>query len=95
MGYAAWTAVLKESKFVSTIEFKMNYFAPVRVGQTVSFEAKTLYRGRSHIVAECVGYVDDKPVVKSLGTFNVYSLRSKPRDETYEDNRSSDTKAKL
>lgn len=57
---------------VSTIEFKINYLKPVKLGDVVKGYAKVVSLGRSHVVVEGRLKVNGEDVVISTGTYNVY-----------------------
>ncbi len=77
---AAVFSVLKKGERCSTIEFKINYLSPVKLGETIHALAKIKYKGRSHTVVECHVFrpneEDKKDVAMALGTFNMYAAPS-------------------
>ncbi len=78
MGAALFKA-LKKGERCSTIEFKINYISPVKLGETIYAEAKIKYQGKSHAVMECHVFrkkeEDKKDIAMALGTYNVYSFK--------------------
>jgi uncharacterized protein (TIGR00369 family) len=75
MGFALFPILAKKGKKCSTIEFKVNYFSPVREGETLYSRGKTKFLGKSHAVME--GHVfrkgdDKKDVAMAVGTYNIY-----------------------
>lgn len=78
MGAALFKA-LKKGERCSTIEFKINYISPVKLGETIYGEAKIKYKGKSHSVMECHVFrpqeKDKKDIAMAIGTYNIYSLK--------------------
>ncbi len=78
MGAALFKA-LKKGERCSTIEFKINYISPVKLGETIYGEAKIKYQGKSHAVMECHVFrakeEDKKDIAMALGTYNIYSAK--------------------
>jgi uncharacterized protein (TIGR00369 family) len=76
LGVAALSASCHEGKLVSTIEFKINYFAPARPGDVLVGEGKVIQKGNRIIVAEADVKVQgaDHQVAKGLGTFSAYPI---------------------
>lgn len=73
IGVAALSLVVEEGMLVSTVEFKINYLRPVRLGSVITGYGKVDSRG-SRILVSSGEIVDEKGVVlaKALGTFNAY-----------------------
>ncbi len=64
---------LKKGEQCSTIEFKINYLSPVKLGETIYGESKIKFRGKSHAVMECHVYrVEGKDIAMAVGTYNIY-----------------------
>jgi len=73
MGGAVFTT-LKPGQLCSTIEFKLNYLSPVKLGEEIFCDAKVKYAGKSHAVIEFhVWREEGKDVAVGVGTFNIYS----------------------
>jgi uncharacterized protein (TIGR00369 family) len=72
---AAIFGCLKEGHLCSTIEFKLNYLAPVQVHDLIHANAHVLRLGRSHAIVETKLNVNEKIVVTALGTYNIYKPR--------------------
>lgn len=71
MGAALFTR-LKKGERCSTIEFKINYLSPVKLGETIHCDAKIKFKGKSHAVIEChVFRVEGKDVAFAVGTYNI------------------------
>jgi len=75
MGAALFKA-LPKGCFCSTIEFKINYISPVRLGETILGDARIKYLGKSHAVIECHVFRPKeearKDIAMALGTYNIY-----------------------
>lgn len=72
MGACLFGAIPK-GKFISTIEFKINYVTPLSFQERLLARSKIKYLGRSHAVLECHGYVEEgRDVIVALGTYNIY-----------------------
>lgn len=72
MGAALFTQ-LKTGERTSTIEFKINYLSPVKLGETIFCDAKVKFKGRSHAVLECHVFREEgKDVAFAVGTYNIY-----------------------
>lgn len=78
MGAALFKA-LKKGERCSTIEFKINYLSPVKLGETIFADAKIKYQGRSHAVMECHVFrakeEDKKDIALAVGTYNIYAAK--------------------
>ena len=78
MGAALFRALPKGHR-CSTIEFKMNYLSPVKLGETIVAEAKVKFQGKSHAVVECHVFRPQeetrKDIAMALGTYNVYPAK--------------------
>ncbi len=78
MGAALFKS-LKKGDRCSTIEFKINYISPVKLGETIFGEAKIKYLGKSHAVMECHVFrekeKDKKDIAMAMGTYNIYSKK--------------------
>lgn len=72
LGVAALSKVAEENKFVGTVEFKINYFKPVKVGSLLIGEGKVIQAGKSILVSEGQINVNGEMVAKGLGTFKSY-----------------------
>ncbi|HLP12392.1 MAG TPA: PaaI family thioesterase [Flavobacteriales bacterium] len=73
LGGAALTAVYEEGKVVTTIEFKINFLAPVRMGIPLIGRAEVIHKGKSTLVVS--GNVVDNQgniVATGLGTLKSY-----------------------
>ena len=72
MGAAVFSKLAKGEK-TSTIEFKINYLTPVKLGEKIFCDAKLKFKGRSHAVVECHVFREEgKDVAFGVGTYNIY-----------------------
>jgi len=73
MGGAVFTS-LKKGQLTSTIEFKINYLSPVKIGETIFCDAKIKYSGKSHAVIEFHVFREEgKDIAVGVGTYNIYT----------------------
>ncbi len=74
LGLAALYVSSEDGNLVSTVEFKINFLSPVRLGDVLIGEGKVVSKGRRIIVAEGLIYQekDKTPVAIATGTFNAY-----------------------
>lgn len=76
IGSAALSLAFKTNHLVSTVEFKINYFKPVHLGDVLVGEGKVDFEGKKLISSS--GEIRDKEtgelVAKAMGTFNKYPL---------------------
>lgn len=67
MGYSG----ISQDLMLVTLEMNLNYFATVKVGETVTAEAEVIYAGRKTVVAEARIYDSGRRLVaKSRGTYS-------------------------
>lgn len=77
LGVSALSLSVEEGKLVSTVEFKINYFAPIRLGDKLLGHGKVVFAGNKLLSSESTIYrvTNEKQVVcKGLGTFNSYPV---------------------
>jgi uncharacterized protein (TIGR00369 family) len=75
LGVAGLSAVHKQNKVVSTVEYKMNFLSPALVGDELLAIGKVEQKGNRILVISCdVICVNrqNKMIAKALGTFNAY-----------------------
>ncbi len=75
LGVAALSAVCEQNKVVSTIEFKVNYFAPALLNDKIIAKAKVDQLGKRIIVSSCEVICvnrENRVLAKAMGTFNAY-----------------------
>ena len=73
IGVAALTLVASDGKLVSTVEYKINYFRPVYLGDKLKGHGKVDYVGK-RLIYSSGDIVNQKGeiVAKAMGTFNAY-----------------------
>jgi uncharacterized protein (TIGR00369 family) len=74
LGLAALYVSSENSNLVSTVEFKINYISPVRAGDVLIGQGKTISAGKRIIVTEGKIFIEgsNKLVAIATGTFNAY-----------------------
>lgn len=75
LGVAGLSAVYKENKVVSTVEYKINFTAPVFLNDELKAVAKVEQQGKRILIISCDVFVVNRKntmVAKALGTFNAY-----------------------
>ena len=75
MGVAALSQVIEENKVVSTIEMKISFLAPAKLGDTLSGTAQIIKNGRRILFVEgLIQNQDGKKISVATGTFNAYPM---------------------
>ncbi len=76
LGVAALSSSCHEGKLVSTVEFKINYLAPARLGDMLIGEGTVLQKGNRLIITEGeIRLVDSSKIIaKGMGTFSAYPI---------------------
>ncbi len=78
LGLTSLTKALEEGQLVATVEFKMNFIRPAKLGETIIATGKIDHRGKSLIIASADILTEaGELVAKGLGTFNTYPLEKK------------------
>ncbi|MBJ6145667.1 PaaI family thioesterase [Hymenobacter sp. BT559] len=78
LGAAALTLAFTTGELVSTVEFKINFLHPVRLGDELRATAQVDHAGKSLVVCSGTIYCQeagkpgDRVVAQGLGTFNRY-----------------------
>jgi uncharacterized protein (TIGR00369 family) len=76
LGVSALSLSCYDGKLVSTVEFKLNYLAPARLGDVLIGEGKVIQKGNRLIIAE--GEIVEKNskrlIAKGMGTFSAYPI---------------------
>lgn len=73
LGVAALSLVVEQGKVVSTIELKLNFLSPARLGDTLIATGKVVQAGSRIIYAEGeIRNQKNELVAKGSGTFNAY-----------------------
>mmetsp|Transcript_26681 Transcript_26681/g.35707 ORF Transcript_26681/g.35707 Transcript_26681/m.35707 type:complete len:148 (-) Transcript_26681:78-521(-) len=75
MGVAALSQVIEENKVVSTIEMKISFLAPAKLGDDLKGTAKIIKSGRRILFVEgLIENQDGKKIAVATGTFNAYPM---------------------
>lgn len=78
LGLTALSTSLTVGNLVSTVEFKLNFIRPAKVGEKLVGKGKIDYKGKSLIIASGdIRTESGELVAKGLGTFNSYPLEKK------------------
>lgn len=78
LGIAALTAGIVDRHLVSTIEFKINYFKPLHLGDKLEGHGKVIRKGKSFLVCTGSIYRAEEIVAQGQGTFNLYDAGKRP-----------------
>lgn len=77
LGVSALSLAAENYKLVSTVEFKINYYSPIRLGDKLVGVGKVVFEGNRLISSEGAIYCENENmnlVCKGLGTFNSYPV---------------------
>lgn len=77
LGVSALSLSVERNELVSTVEFKLNYYAPIRPNHELLGRGKVTFEGKKLIFSEGTIYAENenmKVVSKGLGTFNAYPI---------------------
>jgi len=75
LGVAGLSAVYKDNKVVSTVEYKTNFLSPSLLNDHLLAKAKVEQKGNRILIVSCDVICinrENKLIAKSLGTFNAY-----------------------
>lgn len=75
LGVCGLSAVYKENKVVSTVEYKINYLSPALLNDTLIAKAKVIQKGKRLLIIECniiASNRQDQSIAIATGTFNAY-----------------------
>jgi len=75
LGVAALSSVASDNKVVSTVEYKLNFLAPVELNDHLIAKAEVVQRGKRIVVVTCDVFCENrglKLLAKAMGTFNAY-----------------------
>lgn len=75
LGVAGLSAVYKENRVVSTVEYKTNFLSPALLNDELVAKAKVEQQGKRLLIISCDVFCktrENKPIAKALGTFNAY-----------------------
>jgi len=75
LGTAALTLAFSRNQLCSTVEFKMNYFVPVKLNDALVGVGKVENAGKRLVVTRAdIKNQDDRVVAIGQGTFNLYPM---------------------
>ncbi|NEN22495.1 PaaI family thioesterase [Cryomorpha ignava] len=77
LGVSALSLATEKHRLVSTVEFKINYFAPIKLGDKLVGVGQVVFEGNRLISSEGTIYCENENmnvVCKGLGTFNSYPV---------------------
>ncbi len=79
LGVAALSYAMTQKCLCSTVEFKINYLAPVHLGDELKATGHLDHKGKSLVItsAEIYQVSTGKLVCKGMGTFNLYPMEKK------------------
>lgn len=75
LGVSAMSLSAEDHRLVSTVEFKINFFAPIREDDLLIGRGKVVFTGKRLMSSEGTIYCENRNmevVCKGLGTFNAY-----------------------
>jgi|SRR5690554_41587 len=77
LGVSALSLAVEQQRLVSTVEFKINYYAPIKFGDKLIGVGKVVFEGNRLLSSEGAIYCENENmnlVCKGLGTFNSYPI---------------------
>ena len=77
LGSAALSVSFISGALVSTVEFKLNYFKPIFLGNELLGKGTVKRHGKSFIVATAEIFRGEELVAIGQGTFNIYPLEKR------------------
>lgn len=78
LGLSALSLAVTESNLTSTVEFKINYIRPVKLGEKLQGSGKVIHKGKSLIISSGeVKTSTGELVAVGQGTFNTYPFSKK------------------
>lgn len=79
LGLSALSEAIMTDNLTSTVEFKINYIRPVKLGEELVGTGKVVHRGKSLIISQGEIRVDgtNELVAMGQGTFNTYPFSKK------------------
>ena len=61
LGLSALSEAITRDNLTSTVEFKINYIRPVKLGEKLIGTGKVVHRGKSLIISSCLLYTSPSP----------------------------------
>lgn len=79
LGLAALSEAITHQNLTSTVEFKINYIRPAKLGETLIGSGKVIHKGKSLIISsgEIRSEGTNELVAMGQGTFNTYPFAKK------------------
>src|SRR5690606_41756715 len=79
LGVAALSEAVHTQNLTSTVEFKINYTRPLKLGEEIIGSGKVIHRGKSLIISsgEIRNAKTQELVAMGQGTFNTYPITKK------------------
>lgn len=83
LGLSALSHAVIQGNLTSTVEFKINYVRPVKLGEEITGTGKVVHKGKSLIISSAeVQNAKGEMIALGQGTFNTYPFNKK--DFTHE-----------
>ena len=78
LGLSALSLAVTLDQLVSTVEFKVNFVRPVKLGENITGNGKVTHQGKSLIISSAeIRNEEGDLVATGLGTFNLYPFNKK------------------
>jgi uncharacterized protein (TIGR00369 family) len=79
LGLSALSQAITENNLTSTVEFKINYIRPVKLGEEIIGTGNVIHKGKSLIISsgEVKNLKTGELVAVGQGTFNTYPISKK------------------
>ena len=77
LGLSALSEAITRDNLTSTVEFKINYIRPVKLGEELVGTGKVIHKGKSLIISSAEVRVNGDLVAVGQGTFNTYPFSKK------------------
>lgn len=78
LGLSALSEAITRNSLTSTVEFKINFIKPVKIGQEITGQGKVVHKGKSLIISSAeIKNEAGELVAMGQGTFNLYPFTKK------------------
>lgn len=77
LGLSALTKAVESNNLTSTVEFKINYVKPVKLGDELIGTGKVAHAGKTLLISQGEVHVNGVLVAMGQGTFNTYPFSKK------------------
>lgn len=78
LGLSALSQAVIQGNLTSTVEFKINYVRPVKLGEEITGTGKVVHKGKSLIISSAeVRNAKGEMIALGQGTFNTYPFNKK------------------